>query len=490
MAHDASTRPVLIGISVISQRLADPAVAKEAVALMVDAVAAAATDTGSSDLLSQVQRIYVPEGLWAYSDPARLIARQIGAPDATTVLAKIGVLQQSMMGDACQRIADGEIDLAVVAGGEAKYRHLLAHINGIEIHDTTQDDTPDVTLSPQQEITTAQEAAVGLAMPVGFYALFSNALAHEEGLSPDEHRDRVAAMYQRFSEISEGNPHAWKPGRVEADSIRNPSDKNPMLSFPYTKLHNTSWNVDQASALIFCSQAKAEQLGISRDKWVYPVSSTESNYMLPPAQRPELSRVPGARIAGRRALDHAGIAASDIDLLEMYSCFPVAVETYQREIGLPSDRDLTVTGGMPFAGGPLNNYVLQSTCRMIELLRQGKGRSGLVTSVSGMLTKQGFGVWSMEPAVNDFAYIDVTDEVAECTPAMELVDGYEGDVCLVAHTVMYHGGQPWRAVAIADTPEHKRVVIYSELADVMATFETRDCVGELATVSGITFHLA
>ena len=69
----------------------------------------------------------------------------------------------------------------------------------------------------------------------------------------------------------------------------------------------------------------------------------------------------------------------------------------QRELGLPLDGTPTVMGGMAFAGGPFNNFSYQSTAAIVGRLRDAPGTTGLVTTVSGLLTKPGLAVWSTEP---------------------------------------------------------------------------------------------
>src|SRR5207248_2705508 len=122
-----------------------------------------------------------------------------------------------------------------------------------------------VQLEPSVDLVLRSEIDSGLGgMPVGYYAIIESALRAAEGRSVDEHRDDLAALYGRFSEIAAGNVHAWRQQAVPASFIRDASAKNPMLAFPYTKLHNSSWNVDQATALLFCSAAKATEAGIDR----------------------------------------------------------------------------------------------------------------------------------------------------------------------------------------------------------------------------------
>ena len=118
-------------------------------------------------------------------------------------------------------------------------------------------------LLPDAELWSEVESAAGLGMPVGYYAIMDSALRYKQGLSPDEHRDQMAAMYARFSEVAASNPDAWSEQEVDAKTIREHSSANRMLAFPYTKLHNSQWNVDQSAALILCSAAVAQELGIA-----------------------------------------------------------------------------------------------------------------------------------------------------------------------------------------------------------------------------------
>ena len=112
------------------------------------------------------------------------------------------------------------------------------------------------------------------------------------------------------------------------------------------------------------------------------------------SERAEPHRSPAIAAGGRALTELTGVAAADVEHLDLYSCFPSAVRVQAAELGLSADRPWTVTGGMSFGGGPLNNYVLQSHARMMHVLREDPGSTGLVTSVSGMITKHGMGLWS------------------------------------------------------------------------------------------------
>ncbi len=355
MAELPPNTPVLVGIGAVQQKLDQFENAQEPLALMERALRDAATDAMSNvkageELLRRANEIMVPKGLWEYSDPARLLSSALGATNAATVLGEIGVLQQTLMTRACQRISDGEIEIALVAGAEAKYRSLCALKTGGEVADTVQSEVEaDTVLHPDSEMWSDVESATGLGMPVGFYAIIDSALRYKQGLSVDVHRDQMAEMYARFSEIAAQNPDAWVDQSVVPDFIRESSPKNRMLAFPYTKLHNSQWNVDQAAGLIFCSARVAQELEIPREKWIFPRASTESNFMSVVTARKDLGGSTGFRVAGKVAMAMADVSFDDIRLRELYSCFPSAVRVQLEEFGMKAEGDFSVTGAMTSA---------------------------------------------------------------------------------------------------------------------------------------------
>ncbi len=147
--------------------------------------------------------------------------------------------------------------------------------------------------------------------------------------------------------------------------------------------------------------------GCSRSRAPNPITWKQSPRATP-------YRAPtGARIAGEVALRTAGAGISDIDLLDLYSCLPVAPELVAAELDIRPDRPLTIAGGMSFAGGPYNSSALHATGQRCERLRSGAGRTGIVGCIFGILTKQGFGVWSSKPPAARFTISDLTIEVAE-----------------------------------------------------------------------------
>ena len=469
--------PVLVGVGVAMRREDDPGRALEPIDLMLEAVRGAGEDCGVPALLAEIGSIAVPRGRWRYRNPAGEIAQAIGATDATTILSSVGVLQQTLIADACEMIVDGRAESALVVGADAGYRLLRARLAGVRASERVQPDDPDINLEPKAELRHPAEVAAGLKMPVGLYAILESARRAAAGLSLDAHRDQLAARYARFAEIAAANPHSWTRTPLDAATIRDAGERNPMQAFPYTRAHCSTWNVDQAAALLLCSAARAEALGIDRDRWVFPIASAESNHMIPLSARADLVRSPGVEATARAVLELGEIAASDIDLFELYSCFPIAVDAFADVLDLPPDRDLTITGSMAFAGGPYNNYFLQATTRAAELLRNGQGRTALLSCVSGILTKQAFALWSTEPAQAGFRRRDVTTEAAASATEVDVVEQYTGGGKVAGCTVIYvRGGTP-RAVALIDTDEGARAFAVSEDGGTITGMEREEWVG-------------
>jgi acetyl-CoA C-acetyltransferase len=460
---DAARIPVLVGVGVVQQRADDPREAREPLLLMGDALDRAADDAGSRALLARADSIRVPRGFWDYSDPGRALAERFGGSGTRTCVAEIGVLQSTLLGAAARDIAEGRADVVLVAGGEARHRAQRAQQLGVEAPLTRlAAGPPDEVLRPHAEILSPLEVKAGLHTPVSQYAVIENALRFAEKQRLDAHRDVVAALQARASAVAAGNPDAWDRNPHSAVEIRGPQPGNRMLAFPYTKLHTSQWNVDQAAGLIFCSLGTARALGLSAERFVYPLAVADANHMLPLAARPALERVPGFAHAGRRAFEHAGLCAAQLDRLELYSCFPVAVRAQARELGIDEARPLTVTGGMTFGGGPLNNFVLQALARTAVLLRAAPGSTGLVTAVSGILTKQGVSLWASRPPEAPFGFFDVTRETADEQAALALVEAGDGPARAAGYTVLFEGERAARTAFVCDLPDGRRTLAASD----------------------------
>lgn len=476
--------PVLVGVGIATRREEDYTKALEPLDLMIEATRAAGADCGKPELLREVGRIAVPRGRWRYRNPSGAIAAAIGAGGAETVLSTVGVLQQSLIARACEDIADGRIDSAIVAGADAGFRILRAKIAGKFAVERAQEDDPDILLEPAEELRHEAEVAAGMQMPVGLYALADSARRAALRRGIEAHREHLGEMYARFSAIAANNPDAWIRDQKSPREISEPGPRNPMQAFPYTRLHCSTWNVDQAAALLLCSEDRADALGIEPARRVYPVVSVESNHMVALSARKDPGRCIGAEVAAEALFRESGISPEQIDLFELYSCFPVAVECFAEAARVPKGRDLTITGGMPFAGGPYNNYFFQATAKAAELLRAGGGKTTLLSCVSGIMTKQAFALWSAEPPTRGFARLDVTADVAARSEQVEVAIDFAGEGKVVGSTVVHARGLDPVAVLLIDTLPGRRALIKCEQPEVIRSLETDEWAGRTVKAAG------
>lgn len=483
--------PVLVGVGTCH----DDA---EAVELMVRAALGAGADA-SADLLGQVGRIAVTRGTWSYADPGRIIGSRIGAPSATTVLVDVGIPQQTVIDETLTALLDGSIDVAIVAGAEAKGRDARMRTQSVQadakgiVHafragggeaETDQGDvSPDIHQSPAGDLVDPAELEAGLWAPVDQYALIENALAAAEGVGPHELRREIASLYQRFNTVAGENDEAAFPAPMSVDALATFSPSNRPLSFPYAKWHVTQWTVDQASALLFCTVEAAERAGVPRDRWVFPLVGLGSSHMVPLTQRADLHRWPAMEVLGQAAEARLGHPLAACDHVELYSCFPVAVRVQQRALGLPLDGTPTITGGMSFAGGPFNSFVFQALAAMARRLRS-EGGVGLVTSVSGLLTKPGLGVWSAEPDGRPPLIADLADETAARTETRTVVLSASGPATIASYTVTHDGQEPTELVAIVDLDAGPRAVARSDDGDLVRRGVELGLIGERVVIDG------
>lgn len=433
--------PVLVGAGQLSLRVDKGAEPLEPVDLMVEALRRAAEDSGvGSAVVTGADAVHVVGLLsWRYRDPGRLVAERLGAsPKDTTVSGMGGNGPQSLVNQTCLAIQAGEADLVLLAGAEAWRTRTASRQAGVELDWTVQGD--DVPMARQSiaevPMTAPGEQARGVVMPVQVYPLFEQAFRLTQRRTVKDHLVAISELWASFSAVAATNPHAWIQRGYTAEEIRTPGPHNRWIGFPYTKLMNSNNAVEQGAGVILCSAERAESLGVPRDRWVFPHSGTDTHDHYFVSNREHLGRSPAMRIGGRLALDLAGVGVDDLAHIDLYSCFPSAVEIAAEEIGISTDRPLTVTGGLSFAGGPWNNYVMHSIATMAGVLRDDPGSLGLVTANGGFITKHAFGVYGTEPPATPFRHADPQAEV-DALPTRDLCEDPDDDVTVEAWTVMH-----------------------------------------------------
>jgi len=482
--------PVIAGVGIATQSVDEAGGGVDAAALMTSAAERAGADSGSSAALRAVQQVAVPAGTWAYPDPGRIVAERIGATQARTVLVQVGIPQQTLFDDAYQAIRAGTIDVALVVGGEAARRAAIARRAGVDVHDTVQDDVaPDELHLPKTEIITRVEIEGGIASAMAPFALIDSALRYAESKSIVEQRDEIARLYAGFNAVAATFPHAAFPEPRTEAFLREPSESNRPFAFPYNKWHCAQMNVDQAAAILLCSANAARRFGVDATRVVYPVVALESSLFVPVSRRREIHRWPAMEVLGRAAEAHLGFSLTDIEPVEIYSCFPAAIRVQQRALGLPVDGVPTITGGEAFAGGPWNNFVLQTTAAMVDRIRDRHEAHGLVTALSGLMNKPGLAVYSTAPPEQPALVADLVDDATRATETVEVVTGHRGPAVIVACTAAYDGLDPVRCTVIADTPTGDRCIATAHDPEIARASTTEELIGRTITVDHHQFTM-
>ena len=486
-----SNVPVLVGVGQFLQKPANIADALEPVAMMAEALQRAAADSGAASLLSKLGSIRVVKGAWPYRDPGRLIANQLNlSPRHTAISSEGGQTPQSLVNQACLDIQAGRVDAIALVGGEGIWSRRRARRNKAVIPYTSDADAaPAPVLGKVLSMSSPLEEERGFEAPINIYPTFESAIRHARGETIEAHRTRISELWAGFNKVAVANPYAWVRTPMTAEQIRTPSDSNRMVGFPYTKAMNSNWDLDQAAAVILCSAGTAESLGISRDRWVFPWAGTDAHDTMLISNRDNFHSSAAIRTAAKACFELANASVADVAHVDLYSCFPSAVQISADAIGLDQSRQLTVTGGLPFAGGPLNNYVMHGIATMAEVLRSHPADLGLVTANGGFVTKHAIGLYSTEPPSTPFRHRDVQDEV-DCFPTRDVLANYSGPVTIEAYTVMYGHEGAERALVAALTPTGERVLTSSNDAALMAAMTTVEHIGRAAEVDpSATVHI-
>ncbi len=433
------TTPVIVGVGQVLQRPEDLDEAQEPVRLMIDAVQRAQVDAGVSNLIRTADLIAVVAGAWRYSNPARLIATDLGAINASTALTTMGGQSpMAALGHLASEIQAGRVSCAVLTGGETIWSRRRLRRAGQKMVMTEQsDDSPDLTLGDTMTMTSDFEKQRNISEPIVTYPLLESAIRHNNGESLADHRQRISELWARFNKVAADNPYAWSPQPLSAEQIRQESPENRMVGFPYTKAMNSNWDLDQASAVIMTSVEAARAAGITPDKWIFPHATAEANDTAELSRRRDFHSSPAIGAAGRALFETTGQASEALSDIDLYSCFPSAVQIAATELGISQDRTLTVTGGLTFAGGPLNNYVGHSIAAMATTLRDRDEQAvGLVTANGGFVTKHALGLLGNAPPARPYVRLNAQEQADDIEP-VSVESDYVGAVEIEAYTVMH-----------------------------------------------------
>lgn len=469
--------PVIVGVGQINE----DAEATEPLDLVETASRRAIADSGANALpidLVALSKI----GTHPYQNAPGLLAARLGHEEARTLQASHGGhTSQVVLLHAAFEISQGRCETALIAGGELGSALKKPRADGARSdHESVTPRTPfpDLAIGDDlsQWIAHPQEQALGIEAPICMYPIMETALGAALGRTREEHIAELGQLWARFSDIASNNEFAVDRVAHRADEITSATPANRFVGYPYTKLMNSNQFVDQGAAILVCSVAAAREHGIPRDRWVFPLAGTTAHSAFV-SERANLHDAPALSMAARSLESLVGRPLHEFELVDLYACFPFAVQVQARALGLSLDRDLTLTGGMRFAGGPWNNYGTHMIANLVERVRERPEAMAVCSTNGGLATRFCVTAYSGTPNESPFR-----------TNPLPLVDtGHrrfletrpEGQGRIEGYTVRHdRGNAPVDAVAacLLDNGARAWAMIRNE-RDVLAMLEA-DPIGE------------
>ncbi len=474
--------PVIVGVGQATNRR--PKVAH--VLDMLEEVSRKANDDAGGHALERIDALHeVSQISWRSPAPATLLAQRLGIqPRERSVSTVGGSTPQTLINLVSDRIVAGEINGALIAGCEAFDSVRRAVSRGADDDRGRSDDLPaDPAMGDDRSPVCPEELAARLVAPASIYPMFEQALAHRDGRTPDQQRIWLGELMAPFTKVAASHPDlAWFPKERTARELSDINDDNRMIAEPYTKNLNSILQVDMAAAIIVLSVEAAEKAGVPKDKWVFPWAGAKADDVWFLAQRPYFDRSVAMEAVGKAVFPAAGIGVDDVTHIDLYSCFPSAVQMSAEALGIPLDdkRSLTLTGGLPYFGGPGNNYVSHSIAILVQKLRETYGNeTGLVTGISWYCTKMAMGIYGASPPPNGWKHPDMTDVQAEIdASSLELATDPEGEATVDGFTVEHDkDAGPVRAPVYATLGSGQRVVAVPADSDLPKQISGRNIVG-------------
>src|SRR5262249_29476284 len=160
-------------------------------------------------------------------------------------------------------------------------------------------------------------------------------------------------------------------------------------------------------------------------------------------------------------------------------------------IAAADPRPLTVTGGLPYFGGPGNNYSMHAIAETMDRVRGRPGSIGLVTALGWYLTKHAVGVYCAAPKDGPFVRDDPAPRQAlpDAAPAPALAREPSGPARIETFTVLHdREGVPMRGLVVGRLDDGRRFLAATpDDPDVLAGLEAHEAIdlrGYATTVDG------
>lgn len=480
---DESKVPVIIGVGQINDRPADDAPGLNSLELMAEALRRADADAGGGwlnriEALDVVAQLSFPE----LGDCSRGLAEALNIAPRQCAQTRypMGDSPVALLNQAANRIAAGEAEVCAIAGGEA-LRTAAKRAAGGKL---------DAVRASAARATKAGRERYGIVAPTDVYPFYENATRAAWGQTLAQAQQESAEIWSGLSHVAAHNPNAWLRTALTPAQILEATPSNRPIAFPYTKLMVANSSVNQGAAFIVTSVAKAKAAGIAETRLVYVGRGAAAREPGDVLARGRVARSLSLEASLRNALAFNGLTSSDLDHVELYSCFPVMPKLARRAIDWPLGKPMTVVGGLTFGGGPVGNYMSHAIAAMTEALREA-GAHGLLFSNGGFATTSHSIVISRDPRVAAQGAHDPSVQAqADATrePAPLLLDIYSGEAEIDTYTVFYdREGAAKSGVIVASTAAGERVLAYvsGEDAELIGflTNGAREPVGAVGQIS-------
>ncbi len=463
--------PVVVGVGQSSQRVPAEA-ARPPIELLADAARAAEADSGAP-LLPRVDVVgVVAIGSWRYPDPGAYLARLLGIEPRATAVSTVGGNSPQLLVDAFgERIERGECDVVLIGGAESMHTRWRARREPkVQLAWDSGGDAPcDWVIGDDRPGASEYEMAHLAVAPTMVYPLFETALRASLGHDADEHQRYVSELWSTFAAVSAHNPHAWSQTAYTAEEIRTVNSDNRMVCFPYPKRMCANIDVDQGAALLMCSYEAARAAGVADDRMVFLHAAAEATDHWFVTQRWSLWESPAIAACGRAVFGGAGVGVDDVAHFDLYSCFPSAVQIGRAALGIDArdPRPLTVTGGLGFAGGPVNNYPTHGIATMVDRLRAAPDAFGCTTALGWYVSKHAVALWSARPPARAFTVAHPQAEV-DALPARESAGLVDATATVEATSVAFErDGNPSVAIVSALLDDGRRALANTRDPDVL-----------------------
>ncbi|WP_017665917.1 acetyl-CoA acetyltransferase [Porphyrobacter sp. AAP82] len=465
--QDPERISVIIGVGQINDRPEDPELGLDPPGLMAAALRLAEQDAGG-DVLARLDSLAIVDQI-SFRELGNLcdtLARAIGANPRINYQSEAphGDTPIRLLNEAANRIGSGEVTLAAVVGGEA----LRTAAARAAARTRTDSASHNALRAAARRREPGYLQLHGLSAPVDVYPIYENAGRAAYGQTLAEGQAETGAIWAQFSEVAASNEGAWIRKAMPAEEILTPGPKNRPLAFPYTKLTVANSSVNQGAGFIVTSLAEARRRGMAEERLIYVGMGAAAKEDPNILRRDRYDRSVSMDTAIRRTLELNGMTGADLDLVELYSCFPCVPKMARRTLGWPLERPASVFGGLTFGGGPIANYMSHAVVSMVQRLREERG-NGFLFANGGYATDNHCIVIASRPIAaasfpQNFDYQAEAD--AACEPVPILNKDYVGPAAIESYTVFHdREGQPVSGVVVARTASGERTLCQIDVQD-------------------------